>query len=72
MCDCRYPHAGNVRPGTASQTEGTALQHSHHFITGHGDEKMRLQALRAGALEFPSKPFDDEILLESVRAAMNN
>jgi FixJ family two-component response regulator len=33
---------------------------------------MRLQALRAGAVEFLSKPFDDEILLESVRAAMNN
>jgi FixJ family two-component response regulator len=42
------------------------------FITGNGDEKMRLQALRAGAVEFLSKPFDDEILLESVRAAMNN
>src|ERR1017187_9346627 len=42
------------------------------FITGHGDEKMRLQAVRAGAVEFLSKPFDDEILLESVRAAMNN
>ena len=41
-------------------------------ITGHGDEKMRLQALRAGAVEFLSKPFDDEILLESVRAAINN
>jgi FixJ family two-component response regulator len=42
------------------------------FITGHGDEKMRLQALRAGAVEFLSKPFDDEILLESVRAAMSD
>ena len=42
------------------------------FITGHGDEKMRLQALRAGAVEFLSKPFDDEILLDSVRAAMSN
>ena len=42
------------------------------FITGHGDEKMRLQALRAGAVEFLSKPFDDEILLESVHAAMAN
>ena len=42
------------------------------FITGHGDERMRLQALRAGAVEFLSKPFDDEILLESVSAAMDN
>jgi len=42
------------------------------FITAHGDEKMRLQALRAGAVEFLSKPFDDEVLLESVRAALDN
>jgi FixJ family two-component response regulator len=40
------------------------------FITAHGDAKMRLQALRAGAVEFLSKPFDDELLLESVRAAL--
>jgi FixJ family two-component response regulator len=42
------------------------------FITAHGDEKMRLQALRAGAVEFLSKPFDDEALLDSVRAAFEN
>jgi FixJ family two-component response regulator len=42
------------------------------FITGHGDEKMRMQALRAGAVEFLAKPFDDEALLESVRAALEN
>src|SRR5271154_2931695 len=40
------------------------------FITGHGDEKMRLQALGAGAVEFLSKPFADEALLDSVRAAL--
>jgi FixJ family two-component response regulator len=40
------------------------------FITAHGDEAMRLQAMRAGAVEFLPKPFDDEILLESVRAAL--
>jgi FixJ family two-component response regulator len=40
------------------------------FITAHGDAKMRLQALRAGAVEFLSKPFDDEVLLDSVRAAL--
>ena len=41
------------------------------FITAHGDEKMRMRALRAGAVEFLAKPFDDETLLESVRAALN-
>jgi FixJ family two-component response regulator len=42
------------------------------FITAHGDEKMRLQALRAGAVEFLAKPFDDEALLVSVRAALES
>jgi len=42
------------------------------FITAHGDAKMRMQAMRAGAVEFLAKPFDDEALLESVRAAMEN
>ena len=40
------------------------------FITAHGDEEMRLQAMRAGAVEFLPKPFDDDLLLESVRAAL--
>ena len=40
------------------------------FITAHGDERMRMQALRAGAVEFLAKPFDNEALLESVRAAL--
>lgn len=42
------------------------------FITAHGDEKMRMQALRAGAVEFLAKPFDDEVLLDSVRAALES
>jgi FixJ family two-component response regulator len=42
------------------------------FITAHGDEKMRMQALRAGAVEFMAKPFDDEALVESVRAALES
>jgi FixJ family two-component response regulator len=42
------------------------------FITAHGDERMRMQALRAGAVEFLAKPFDNNALLESVRAALEN
>jgi FixJ family two-component response regulator len=41
------------------------------FITAHGDARMRMQALRAGAVEFLTKPFDDEVLLDSLRAALN-
>jgi FixJ family two-component response regulator len=42
------------------------------FITAHGDAKMRMQALREGAVEFLSKPFDDVTLLDSVRAALES
>ena len=41
------------------------------FITAHGDEEMRLRALRAGAVEFLAKPFDDQVLFDSVQAALN-
>jgi FixJ family two-component response regulator len=40
------------------------------FITAHGDEKMRLQAMRGGAVKFLAKPFDGEILVEAVQAAL--
>jgi FixJ family two-component response regulator len=40
------------------------------FITAHGDEKMRLQALRAGAVKFLTKPFDSGTLLDAVRVAL--
>ena len=42
------------------------------FITAHGDESMKMQALRAGAVEFLAKPFDEDVLLDCVRAAMEN
>jgi FixJ family two-component response regulator len=42
------------------------------FITAHGDEDMRLQAMRGGAVKFMVKPFDCAILLESVRAALED
>lgn len=42
------------------------------FITALGDEKLRMQALRAGAVEFLSKPLDDDALLDIVRAALNS
>lgn len=41
------------------------------FITAHGDEKIRMQAMRAGAVKFLTKPFDCETLLEAVRTALN-
>lgn len=40
------------------------------FITGHGDVPMTVQAMKAGAVEFLTKPFDDEVLLSAIRKAI--
>jgi FixJ family two-component response regulator len=40
------------------------------FITGHGDIPITVQAMKAGAVEFLTKPFRDEILLNAIRTAL--
>jgi FixJ family two-component response regulator len=40
------------------------------FITGHGDVPMTVQAMKAGAIEFLTKPFSDETLLSAIRHAI--
>ena len=37
------------------------------FITGHGDVPMTVRAMKAGAMEFLTKPFDDEVLVNAIR-----
>ena len=41
------------------------------FITAHGDARARMQAMREGAAEFLVKPFDRQVLLNRVRAALD-
>lgn len=41
------------------------------FITGHGDIPMTVQAMKAGAVEFLTKPFDDDVLLSAIRHALD-
>jgi len=40
------------------------------FITGHGDVAMSVQAMKAGAVEFLTKPFRDEQLLDAIQQAL--
>ncbi|HEX3400220.1 MAG TPA: response regulator [Acetobacteraceae bacterium] len=40
------------------------------FITGYGDVPMTVQAMKAGAVEFLTKPFGDEVLLSAIRHAI--
>lgn len=41
------------------------------FVTGHGDIPMSVQAMKAGAVEFLTKPIDDEALLAAIRHALD-
>jgi FixJ family two-component response regulator len=40
------------------------------FITGHGDIPMTVQAMKAGAVEFLTKPFSPEVLLRAIQSAL--
>jgi len=41
------------------------------FITAHGDVRMRIRAMREGAVEFLTKPFDYQDLLKALQAALD-
>src|SRR5918996_1091629 len=41
------------------------------FITGHGDIPMTVRAMRAGAVEFLTKPFEEEMLLRAIADAID-
>lgn len=63
-------------PGMSGLELQSELRKEHHripiiFITAQGDEKMRMQALRSGAVKFLMKPLDNRVLLESVRTALD-
>jgi FixJ family two-component response regulator len=63
-------------PGMSGLELQSELKKDHRripiiFITAQGDEKMRMQALRAGAVRFLTKPLDRGVLLDSVRIALD-
>lgn len=41
------------------------------FITGHGDVPTTVKAMKSGAVEFLTKPFNDEVLVDAIRQALN-
>ena len=68
VADVRMPGMSGLELQAKLKEEGSRIPII--FITAHGDAKMKIQAMKAGALEFLSKPFDDEVLLEKVRGAL--
>jgi FixJ family two-component response regulator len=68
VADIRMPGMSGLELQAKLKAEGSRIPMI--FITAHDDAKMKMQAMKAGAIEFLSKPFDDDVLLEKVRAAL--
>ena len=70
VADIRMPGMSGLELQAKLKAEGSSIPII--FITAHGDAKMKMQAMKAGAVEFLSKPLDNAILLEKVRAALKS
>lgn len=68
ITDIRMPGMSGL--DLQSRLNAERLHISIIFITAHSDEGMRTQALCSGAVEFLAKPFDAEVLLNTLRAAL--
>ena len=68
VLDIRMPGMSGLELQTRLNAEGSSIPII--FITAHGEPKMKMQAMTAGAVGFLSKPFDHEVLLEKVRPAL--
>ena len=68
ITDIRMPGMSGLDLQAQLKAEGCRLPII--FITARNDAKLKMQAMDAGAVEFLSKPFDDEVLLEKTRFAL--
>ena len=68
VADVRMPGMSGLELQARLKAEGSRIPII--FITAHGDARMKSQAMEAGAAGFLSKPFDDEVLLQKVRPAL--
>ncbi|HZZ30614.1 MAG TPA: response regulator FixJ [Phenylobacterium sp.] len=68
VTDVRMPEMNGLELVTRLREIGVMLPVI--VITGHGDVSLAVGALRAGVKDFIEKPFDDDVLIKSVRAAL--
>jgi len=68
VLDVRIPGLGGLelQQQLAARTDMPII-----FITGYGDVPMTVRAMKAGAAEFLTKPFNDEVLLDAIRHAID-
>lgn len=69
VLDVRMPGLSGL--DLQKQTSETDLQIPIIFITGHGDIPMSVRAMKAGAVEFLTKPFRDQDLLDAIQEALD-
>ncbi|MFI4861612.1 MAG: response regulator transcription factor [Phycisphaerales bacterium JB063] len=68
VVDLRLPGLSGL--DLMDQLNNKSIQLPTIMITGHGDVTAAVRAMKAGAIDFIEKPFNDEILLDRVRAAL--
>jgi FixJ family two-component response regulator len=68
VLDVRLPGMSGLTLQKELAKEGLALPVI--FVTGHGDISMSVRAMKAGAVEFLTKPFHDQDLLDAIHAAI--
>ena len=69
ISDVRMPQMSGLELQARLAEEGCRIPII--FITAYGDSRLRSQAMRAGAAVILGKPFNDKVLLDSVRAVLN-
>jgi len=68
VTDLRMPDVDGVELLRRLNAAGTMLPAI--VVTGHGDVQMAVEAMKNGAMDFIEKPFSDEVLIESIRRAV--
>jgi two-component system response regulator FixJ len=69
ITDVRMPELSGI--DLLRRLKELGLQLPVIVITGHGDVPLAVEAMKIGAVDFLEKPFDDEVLLTSVRSALD-
>lgn len=69
VTDVRMPEIDGLELQRRLRAQGSALPVV--VMTGHGDVALAVEAMKAGAVDFIEKPFDDEVLLAAIRAALS-
>lgn len=68
VLDVRLPGLGGL--DLQQELTNKAIEIPIIFITGHGNIPMSVQAMKAGAVEFLTKPFSDEVLVNAIQQAI--